>query len=87
MKKLFFSAVFLLAFSGVSIANTIEVKNLDEIETKSDEKLIRTTPEECASIRVLYYDHLISQGVPHSEASGRSYSIYFQCMGKVLSIE
>ena len=86
MKKLFFSAVFLMAFSSVFMANTIEIENLVEIETKSDENSNRTTPEECASIRVLYYDHLISQGVPHSEASSRSYSIYFKCMGKVLSI-
>ena len=86
MKKLFFSAVALVAFSSVSMGNTIELKeNLDEL--KPAESVKRTSHAECENVRVLYYNHLSSQGVPHNEASGRSYSIYFQCMGSALGIQ
>jgi len=84
MKKLFLSAIALVAFSSLGMANAIDIKkNLVEVDENSN----RTTPSECDAIRVYYYNHLTSQGVPHDEASGRSYSVYFQCMGRVLSIE
>ncbi|MCZ8089198.1 MAG: hypothetical protein O9282_11150 [Flavobacterium sp.] len=86
MKKLFFSAVALIAFSSVSMGNTIELKeNLDEL--KPAESVKRTSHAICENARVHYYNHLSSQGVPHDEASGRAYGIYFQCMGRALSVQ
>lgn len=92
MKKLFFSAVALVAFSSISMANTIfldmKTISLDNIvEIELDENSNRTSHAECENVRVLYYNHLSSQGVPHNEASGRAYGIYFQCMGRALSIQ
>lgn len=83
MKKLFFSAVALVAFSGVSLGNTVAVNgNIVEKSKKVDVKLVAT---DCSLVRLQYYNYLVSQGVPANEASGRSYSIYFQCMSKELS--
>jgi hypothetical protein len=82
MKKLFFSAVALVAFSSVSMANNIEIK---EIKLKKVLIVENTTPTECSAIKFYYYNHLTSQGVPHDEASARSYRIYFQCMAQALT--
>ena len=83
MKKLFFSAVALIAFSSFSMANTIAV---DEVKVEKEQIVdMPPTASDCASTRIHYYNHLSSQGIPHDEASARSYRIYFQCMSLVLT--
>lgn len=48
MKKFMFTALVLVAFSGVSMANTVEEK---------DDELLRKSNRECAQIAINYVDY------------------------------
>ncbi len=65
MKKLFFSAVALIAFSSVSMANTIEI---EEVNLKEE----RVVVNHCATVAAIsmhifeeeYHNHQVNQGIP-----------------------
>ena len=86
MKKMFFTAIALLAFSATSMANTIEIKEIvipaaegKELnsESKKEIKVIKT---DCNLVRFKAYNSARSDGWSHQDASGMSYSIYFTCL-------
>ncbi|TDP61316.1 hypothetical protein [Flavobacterium dankookense] len=86
MKKLFFSAVALVAFSSVSMANTIDIKNVCTEQKEEKIEILNTTPTECLTYKFFYYNHLISQGATQQQASAGASSVYFNCMGKALKL-
>ena len=66
MKKLFFTAIAIIAFSGVSIAGTIQEK---------DEAIVRS----CMQVYMETYDAFVEAGLS-SEASGEASSAYGDCL-------
>jgi hypothetical protein len=68
MKKLFFTAIALVAFSGVSMANTIEIENTDSLEK---------TLQNCFNY-ALAATVLESGGTPMSQSEfNANYSFYY----------
>ncbi len=86
MKKLFFSAVALVAFSSVSMGNNIDINSRSENEEKEIVNNVRTNPTECLTYKFYYYNHLISIGATPEQASAGASSVYFDCMGRALGI-
>ncbi len=76
-----FSAVALVAFSFAGMANEIEEKKV-EVETIDNEKVEnnKTAVTDCRVERLSAYSEMRSAGASHSEASGVSYAIYFDCL-------
>lgn len=68
MKKLFFSAVALVAFSSVSMANTIAVEE--------DKKMVET---DCCVVYDLAYNLAISEGASGSTADAAANIAYQNC--------
>ena len=81
IKNKIFSAVELVAFSLSGMVNEVEEKKVEietiEIETIELEKIIQT---DCRVERLSAYTEMRSAGASHSEASGVSYAIYFNCL-------
>ena len=67
MKKLFFSAVALVVFSSVSIANTVEIEK--EIVTPS-----------CDQERLETYNEAIANGLSHYQAYFQAAEVYMECI-------
>lgn len=91
MKKVFWSAIMMIAFSSASMANDIAEKEVEIIDSKEivndvkESKILeKPTPTDCLKYKFFYYNHLISQGATQQQASAGSYSIYFNCMGQTL---
>ena len=78
MKKLLFTAVVVVAFSGLSKANTIEVECIVKVE--QDQEL--TAYRDCLVEKFDAYNAARADGFSVAEASSMSYSIYFNCMGE-----
>ena len=81
MKKMFFSAVALVAFSAVSMANTIEVKEViieNETELNVSEQKVIPTIDVCALVAIATYLEMEEAGFPPStcasEAQGANYA-------------
>lgn len=75
MKKLLFTAITVIAFSGVSMAGNL-VK--DDAEKVTNKKALVTS--DCLAEKFIAYCDFIAAGIPAAEASSASYSIYFTCM-------
>ncbi len=85
MKKVFFSAIALVAFSFAGMANEIEEKKL-KVETIKFEKIENESINmDCRLAKFQAYVDARSAGFDHDFASSASYSIYFTCMS--LSIQ
>ena len=77
MKKLFFSAVALIAFSSVSMANTIEIEDLVEVEPKA---------KSCMQVYMETYEEFVELGF-EEDAVNEATSAYGECIsGKGYSI-
>ena len=74
MKKSLFSAVALIAFTSISMANTIEEK---EITIEGDSKTVVET--DCCVIYDLAYDLAISEGASPSTADAAANIAYQNC--------
>lgn len=67
MKKLFFTAIALVAFSGISMANTVEF----------EEQIIRVR---CIDVYNETYMEFVSLGL-ESEAASEAWAAYKECKG------
>ena len=76
MKKLFFTAIALVAFSGVSMASTIEEKNLPENLLLDDGDYWS-----CAKDASDMYDEIYSLTGAPDEAKAEGDAIFSECMG------
>jgi hypothetical protein len=76
MKKLFFNAVFLVAFSGVSMANTIAIEEEKEV-------LETVVTPSCDQERLETYNEAISNGYTHYQAYFQAAGVYMECMRNV----
>ncbi|WP_395064002.1 hypothetical protein [Flavobacterium sp.] len=75
MKKLFLSAIFLVAFSSVSIANTIANDDLE----KENVTVISLVADNCTKVAQLAYNLAISEGANHPTAVAYSNIAYNNC--------
>ena len=87
MKKVFFTAIAMIAFSGVSMANTIAdeevVTENSKIEVK---KILLQEDTKCRAAKFKCYVDARAAGFSVQDATSMSYSIYFTCMG-LLALE
>ena len=86
MKKVFFTAIAVIAFSNVSLANTIadeneviKQNNIVKIE-KQNVKIFKSDTI-CLLLKWKYYCQGIDAGLSPQQASSASYAVYFGCMG------
>ena len=79
MKKLFFSAIFLMAFSGISMASTIADDKAKEGEAVVT---IVVTPS-CDQERLETYNEAISNGYTHYQAYFQAAAVYMECIRNV----
>ncbi|MDI1316712.1 hypothetical protein [Flavobacterium sp.] len=91
MKKLFFTAIALVAFSGISMANTIikiEFKTVEAINLslKDQKNTEEAVGPDCVFEKFKAYNAAREAGFSVSDSTSLSYSIYFDCM-KNFSIE
>jgi hypothetical protein len=77
MKKVFFSAVALVAFSFAGMANEIEEKKIEIYKVKEN---VKETSQDCNLAKFTAYVDARSAGFNDSEARSMSYSIYFLCL-------
>ncbi|HRG18977.1 MAG TPA: hypothetical protein PLP39_07785 [Flavobacterium lutivivi] len=68
MKKLFFSAIALVAFSGVSMANTIEVEDVD-------------VSVDCNRVFSSTRIYMLNQGFTQEASNVAAFAAYDKCMG------
>lgn len=68
MKKLFFSAIALVAFSSVSMANTIEIEDLD-------------ISVDCNRVYSSTYIYARNQELTDAQATRVAFIAYDKCMG------
>ena len=80
MKKLFFTAIVMVAFSAVSMANTIEIK---EIEVIAEKTLIDIEKASCTDIAISAYEFAMDSecGIPGSGCGGDSPELLNLFMG------
>ncbi|WP_395065190.1 hypothetical protein [Flavobacterium sp.] len=86
MKKLFFTAITLVAFSSASMANTIAEKQDDTIEIKKSETSV--TKEEnkkvnmdCGGVWSVTRFYALQAGLPTQVANCMALSAYIKCIG------
>lgn len=77
MKKLVFTALAVVAFSGVGMAKNVEVK--ESIKKTSKKKAVAAT--DCNAAKFVAYVDAKAAGFSHEESVGMSYSVYFMCLG------
>lgn len=75
MKKLFFSAVALVAFSSVSMGNTIA----DEDAKSEKECSLKVSPS-CDRERLETYNEAIANGIGHYQAYFQAAEVYMECI-------
>lgn len=75
MKKLFFSAIALVAFSGVSMGNTIAVEEPVEVV-----KNYEVEPDLCLADKFEMYNLAIRMGETQETARAMSWEIYWFCV-------
>ena len=82
MKKLLFTAIAIVAFSGVSMANTIADEDVvkENKEAKVIQKIMQTDTE-CLMAKFVAYNDSRRAGFSVEESTSNSYSVYFTCMG------
>jgi hypothetical protein len=92
MKKFMFTAIALVAFSGVSMANTIELEretipykiNTENIEEKND--LLPVTPLQCTAVKFEAYNQYIAGNYSPDLAETMSFITYLNCMKDVFQV-
>ena len=77
MKKLLFTAITVLAFSGVSMAGNL-VK--DDAEKVTNKKTLVTSDTDCLVAKFVAYNDARAEGLSAEAARSASYSVYFTCM-------
>jgi beta-galactosidase/beta-glucuronidase len=77
MKKLVFTALVVVAFSGTAMAKTGEVKQ----NSKSEIKKEVVVEQDCSLARFVAYVDARNVGFTHEQATAASYSVYFMCLG------
>ncbi|TDP61314.1 hypothetical protein [Flavobacterium dankookense] len=82
MKKLFFSAVALIAFSSVSMGNTINLKEKKIVDVSSKTKIVVNSA--CHSLSFSVYIASRESGYSVSQSTANANSAYFQCMSAAL---
>lgn len=83
MKKVFLSAIMMIAFVGTSMANDIaekEVKIGDEKIENSKQTEQASVALDCKAEKFKALVDFKAAGLTDKEASAASYSIYFDCM-------
>ena len=82
MKNLFFTAIALVAFSGVSLAGTISNKEVvkDKIESAKSEKKLLKTADPCQDVCHLAYNLAISEGATAASADAYADICYGNCI-------
>jgi hypothetical protein len=85
MKKFMFTAIALVAFSGVSIANTFEIVPLvkfQKFSVNSEKKILPTDRQtQCEAVKFRAYVDARADGLSDTAARNLSYTMYFGCMG------
>lgn len=76
MKKLLFTAIAVVAFSGVSIA---ENRVKESVEKVANKKVLFST--DCTLAKFVAYNDARAAGFSREVATQISYSVYFTCMG------
>lgn len=79
MKKLFFSAVALVAFSSVSMANNVAIE-----ESKLIEKELKLVENECHAVSFYIYNSSRESGLSISQSTANANTAYWQCMGSAI---
>ena len=74
MKKVIFTAIAMIAFSGASMANTEEVKKV----TENDDLDVRAN---CMQEAMAVYNELSSAGIEESECQYEANAAYGDCIG------
>ena len=70
MKKVFFTAIAMIAFSSASMANTI-----------ADEEVVAKELSSCQLVSALAYNYGVNEEcMTHSEALAYSNTVYFNCV-------
>ncbi|MGZ9676882.1 hypothetical protein [Flavobacterium sp. GNP001] len=77
MKKLLFTALAVVAFSGAAMAKNFEVKE----SIKKTSKKITFASTDCNTAKFVAYVDAKAAGFSHEAAVGMSYSVYFMCLG------
>ena len=79
MKKLAFTALAMVAFSGAAMANTVEVAELE----------LKFVNDPCSDVCHLAYDLAIKEGADHDTADKSADRVYGNCIAsrKLLSQE
>lgn len=83
MKKLFFSAIFLVAVSSVSMASTITEKQVvidNVLPVNTLEKMGVPKIDVCAVIAIAVYHETIMAGINTEEASQEALAVYNECI-------
>ena len=82
MKKLVFTALAVVVFSGFAMAKNIELMKRNEITIQGG----NVVDADCNAARFVAYVDAKEAGLTDKEASAASYSVYFMCMGLEASI-
>jgi len=82
MKKMFFSAVALVAFSSVSMANTIEINETKDIVNPMEEVEVDKDYWDCAQIANDVYLELM-ENFSEEEAMQNADAFFSDCMGEL----
>jgi hypothetical protein len=77
MKKLFFSAAALIAFSSVSMANTIDVEKKIQDESTKTKVVLNSN---CNLLSFTVYIASRDSGLTVQQSTANANSAYFQCM-------
>lgn len=78
MKKVFFSAVALVAFSFAGMANEIEE---EKVETKTFEKEATTILKPCYAVYLDTYQSAVDNGANDTQAGNVAWAAYSSCTG------
>ncbi len=81
MKKVFFSAVALVAFSFVGMANEIEEKKAVQINPENNSVQIEDEEKSCGQIYLEDFERYESIGLTFEAASDFAFHNYKKCTG------
>jgi len=79
MKKMFFTAIAMIAFSSVSMANTIAEEEV--VKENLEKKVDVHTTDDCAGMKFAAYVQSRADGFSKEDARDNSWHIYYWCMG------
>lgn len=87
MRKLFFTAIALVAFSGVSMANTIndestkDLLNDDQLKVLTSEKVETVALASCSAVWGQTRIYAVNQGFTIEQANCIAMAAYLNCVG------